>query len=108
MSPSADPSLLDCTNFFRRDGVSTGLLTPPSERKRARPRESTARDKKRVKLHVKGDGDLDMAVDVESESDGDETGSFGRRRYPFSVYGLKSRAMLGSSSRASRHIPCES
>ena len=108
MPPTKESNLVDCTNFFRREGASTGLLTPPSERKRVRQREFDTRDKKRLKLNLDV---TDKSGDVSAvDDDSDEEMNDGPRKkgvYPFSLRALSDRTMLGGNSNRSRQLYSE-
>ncbi|KAI0751438.1 WD40-repeat-containing domain protein [Daedaleopsis nitida] len=103
----SEPQLLDRTNISHVLVAPTGLLTPPSERKRVRVRqlEFDGPDKKRLKLEPLGkenDGS-----DSDSESSDDEVDSATRQRrrdHQYSVYASRNHSMLGGSSRTARHL----
>ncbi len=99
-----DPNLYDLTNVYRIEGATTGLPTPPSERKRVRQLEFDVRDKKRLKFDppVK---DSSCATDVDwddrsedEDEDEDETPQT-KTTCQYSVYGLRNQMMLAGPSR---------
>lgn len=103
MLPTKESNLVDCTNFFRRESASTGLLTPPSERKRVRQREFDARDKKRPKLNLDAAEQKEDVFAADDDSDEEMVNGTQRRRaYPFSVHALRDRVMLGGRLNVSR------
>ena len=109
MLPTPSSNFADLTNFFRRDGAPTGLLTPPSERKRVRQRDFETRDKKRQKLDSHGDEDAEMKEESDS-SESEDDGESGHRQqlHRFSVAGLRSRALLAGPSGLPQRLPRES
>ena len=105
MPSSPGLNLVDRTNIFFGRDAPTGLLTPPSERKRAQQRGFDPRGHKRLKLDL-AEG-TEASVDTDSESEDDRVNLRGRRAYQFSIHSLRNRAMLGGPSSISRQMPGE-
>ncbi|TFK86484.1 WD40 repeat-like protein [Polyporus arcularius HHB13444] len=101
-----DHNLIDRTNFFRREGVPTGLPTPPSERKRARHLrvDLDDREKKRLKFDLTGkeNSGTDDNPDSDSEDEEWDASRARRRDHLYSVYSLRNRGMLAGPSSVSR------
>ncbi|RPD61859.1 WD40 repeat-like protein [Lentinus tigrinus ALCF2SS1-7] len=97
-------NLLDRTNFFRREGATTGLPTPPSERKRVCHLDVDGREKKRLKFDLSGqeNGGTDEHVDSDSEDEDWDALRTQRADYRYSVYALRNRGMLAGPSSVSR------
>ena len=96
-----DPNLFDLTNVYRRERDTTGLPTPPSERKRIRQLEFDIRDKKRLKFDtpVKAEYTVDAESDSNSEDEDDDEPPRRKTTSQYSVYGLRNQMMLAGPSR---------
>ena len=88
-----DCNLVDLTNLAFREGLRTGLPTPPSERKRVRHFDLDGRESKRLKLDSSRNknGTKDEDEDSGSEDDDWDASCMGRRDFRYSVYGLRNQ-----------------
>ena len=105
-----DCNLIDLTNISFREGLWTGLPTPPSERKRVRHFDLDGRETKRLKLALSrnGNGTKDEDEDSGSEDDDWDALCTRRRDFRYSVYGLRNQGMLAGPSSLSRQPDRES
>ena len=101
-----DLNFHDLTNTYRRGRASTGLPTPPSERKRVRQLEFDVREKKRLKFSVTAEEKCGTDIESESSSESEEEDLETQRRRTsrYSVYALQNRMMSGGFSRSL--FPC--
>lgn len=99
--PVRDPNLFDLTNVYRGEGATTGLPTPPSERKRVRQLEFDVRDKKRLKIDtpVKDHHAIDVDADSSSDDEDEDQPPRAKTTCHHSVYGLRNQMMLAGPSR---------
>ena len=99
--PVTDPNLLDLTNVYRGQAPTTGLPTPPSERKRVRQLEFDVRDKKRLKFDTPTNDDHPTDVDSDTSTDDEDEDKPPRTKTTcqYSVYGLRTQMMLAGPSR---------
>ena len=105
-----DCNLIDLTNLAFREGLRTGLPTPPSERKRVRHFDLDGRESKRLKFDSSRNenGTKDEDEDSGSEDDDWDASCMRRRDFRYSVYGLRNQGMLAGPSRLSRQPDRES
>ena len=103
-----DSNFHDLTNTYRRGRASTGLPTPPSERKRVRQLEFDVREKKRLKFSVPAEENCGTDIESESSSESEEEDleTRMRRTSRYSVYALQNRMMSAGPSRTP-HRPGE-
>ena len=103
-----DSNFHDLTNTYRRGRASTGLPTPPSERKRVRQLEFDVREKKRLKFSVPAEENcgIDIELDGSSESEEEDLDTRRRRTSRYSVYAWQNRMMSAGPSRTP-HRPGE-
>ncbi|KAI1792830.1 WD40 repeat-like protein [Ganoderma leucocontextum] len=101
-----DPNLYDLTNVYCGKGATTGLPTPPSERKRVRQLEFDGRDNKRLKFDKPVKYNRGAGNDSDSSTEDEDEDECTRRKTTcqYSVYGLRNQMMLAGPSRTAH--PC--